>query len=456
LGGSALVLLTVLGIRFHSGVATAALLYLLAIVVTSLWGHIVPTILVSIVAILGLDYFFSPPLYAFLPIRDEDLAALFTFLITAFVVTQLVSRARRAAARWQAVFEHNPTMYFLVDAAGIVRSVNPLGAEQLGYTTTELVGRPVLELFVQADRTAVQRDFAVCLGHLGRTMQWEYRKARKDGTVVWVRETVKAAVINQRPWVLVACEDISARKRTEEELHRTQAELAHAARVLTMGELTTSIAHEVNQPLSGIVTNASACLRWLAGEAPNLEEARAAAQRIIRDGNRASEVVGRIRALAKKSATEQQRLDLNDAIQEVVALAQGEVRRNQVVVRTELAGDLPSVVGDRVQLQQVVLNLVMNGIEAMSTVEDRPRALVIRTERGAGDEAQVTVQDSGIGLDPQGAETIFEAFYSTKHTGMGMGLSISRSIVENHGGRLWAVPGAGPGATFQFTVPERS
>jgi signal transduction histidine kinase len=247
-------------------------------------------------------------------------------------------------------------------------------------------------------------------------------------------------------------------RRAEEELRRMQGDLAHVTRVMTMGELTASIAHEVNQPLSAIVTNASACLRWLAGDTPNLEEGREAARRIIRDGNRASEVVARIRALTKKTGTTKERLDLNDAIQEVVALAQGQVRRNRVVLRTELAGNLPPVLGDRVQLQQVVLNLVMNGIEAMSAVADRPRELLIRTQDGVGstggtgDQVRVSVRDSGVGLDPAGAEKIFDAFYTTKSEGMGMGLSISRTIVEDHGGKLWAMPSDGPGATFQFTV----
>jgi len=249
---------------------------------------------------------------------------------------------------------------------------------------------------------------------------------------------------------------IARTRRAAEALRQAQADLAHVSRVTTMGELTTSIAHEVNQPLAGIVTNAGACLRWLAGDTPNLQEAREAAQRIIRDGNRASEVVTRIRALATKADTEKQPLDLNDAVQEVLALTQAELRRNAVILRGELASDLPHVLGDRVQLQQVVLNLVMNGIEAMSAVRDRPRVLTIRTQRGEGDQVRVTVQDSGAGLDSKSEENIFKAFYTTKRGGMGMGLSISRTIVENHGGRLSTVPGNEPGATFQFTVPQHA
>jgi C4-dicarboxylate-specific signal transduction histidine kinase len=219
-----------------------------------------------------------------------------------------------------------------------------------------------------------------------------------------------------------------------------------------MGELAASIAHEVNQPLAGIVTNANASLRWLAGDSPNLAEAREAIRRIIRDGNRAGDVISRMRTLFKKASTAKERLDMNEAIEEVVILTQSEMRRNKVASRMELAANLPPVMGDRVQLQQVVVNLILNAIEAMSTVEGRKRELVIRTQRGEADEVRVAVQDSGIGLDPKNVQRIFDAFHTTKTGGLGMGLSISRSIVESHGGRLWAVSNDGPGATFQFIL----
>jgi C4-dicarboxylate-specific signal transduction histidine kinase len=235
-------------------------------------------------------------------------------------------------------------------------------------------------------------------------------------------------------------------------LREAQTELAHVSRVTTMGELSASLAHEVNQPLAGIITNANASLRWLAGESPNLNEARDAIRRIIRDGTRAGDVVSRMRTLFKKARAAQERLDINDAIEEVVILTQSEVRRNKVALRTELATDLPPVVGDRVQLQQVLMNLILNGIEAVSTVKERPRDLVIRTQRSEGEQVRVAVQDSGIGFDPMMVERIFDAFHTTKPGGLGMGLSISRSIVENHGGRLWAILNDGPGATFQFTL----
>jgi signal transduction histidine kinase len=253
--------------------------------------------------------------------------------------------------------------------------------------------------------------------------------------------------------------EITERKRAEGELRESetslreaQAELAHVTRVTTMGELAASIAHEVNQPLAGIVTNGNASLRWLAGPSPNLDEAREAIQRIIRDGSRAGQVVARIRALSQKTRAARELLDINEAIEEIVVLTGGELQRNQVVLQMDLALDLPMVVGDRVQLQQVVMNLILNGVEAMRTVAEPERNLLIRTELGEGDEVRVALQDSGIGLDAKTQEQIFDAFYTTKPGGLGMGLAISRSIVENHGGRLWAVPNKGPGSTFRFTL----
>jgi C4-dicarboxylate-specific signal transduction histidine kinase len=253
--------------------------------------------------------------------------------------------------------------------------------------------------------------------------------------------------------------DRTERKQAEEELHQkevslreAQTELAHISRVTTMGELTASIAHEVNQPLVGVVTNASASLRLLDRKSPDLVETKEAIRAIIRDGNRAADVISRMRALFKKARPAKEQLNINEAIEEVVILTRGEARRNKVAIRMDLAANLPLIMADRVQVQQVVMNLILNGIEAMRAVEDRERELVIRTLRSDGDRVLVAVRDSGIGFDPGNVERIFDAFHTTKPGGMGMGLSISRSIVENHGGRLWATPNDGPGATFQFTL----
>ena len=250
--------------------------------------------------------------------------------------------------------------------------------------------------------------------------------------------------------------EILERKSAEEALRKAQADLAHVTRVMTLAELTASIAHEVNQPLAGVVTNGNASLRWLARDPPDLEEARECLRRIIRDGNRAGDVIARLRALVKKSAPSKAPLDLSDIIHEVLAMIDPEARRHRVAVRTDLAAGLPPVRGDRVQVQQVLLNLVMNAIDAMQAVAERPRALLIRAQPHAAGHVLVAVRDSGSGLDPQNLARLFEPFYTTKTEGMGLGLSISRTIIEVHGGRLWATPNDGPGATFQFTLPVGS
>jgi len=250
-----------------------------------------------------------------------------------------------------------------------------------------------------------------------------------------------------------AIQDVTEHRLSEEALAKVSSELAHVARVTSLGALTASIAHEVSQPLSGIITNACTCLRMLAADPPNVDGARETVRRTIRDGNRASEVITRLRALFGKKEATIESVDLNEGTREVIALSLSELQRNRVILRTELASDLPVVKGDRVQLQQVILNLLRNASDAMSGVDDRPRQLLISTERDGGDRVRLTVQDTGVGLDAQAMDRLFEAFYTTKNDGMGMGLSISRSIIERHHGRLWAAPNDGPGATFSFSIP---
>ena len=222
----------------------------------------------------------------------------------------------------------------------------------------------------------------------------------------------------------------------------------------TLSALTASIAHEVNQPLSGIITNASTCLRMLDADPPDIDGARETARRTIRDGNRASDVITRLRALFSKKEFTLEPLDLNEATREVIALSLSDLQRNRVVLQSELADDLPTITGDRIQLQQVILNLLRNASDAMVGVHDRPRQLLIRTEREDGDRVRVTVRDAGVGVDRQSMDKLFDAFYTTKSGGMGIGLSVSRSIVERHHGRLWAEPNDGPGATFSFSIPS--
>jgi C4-dicarboxylate-specific signal transduction histidine kinase len=247
--------------------------------------------------------------------------------------------------------------------------------------------------------------------------------------------------------------EIVERKRAEDAYYEAQAELTRVTRISALGALAASISHEVNQPLAAVVTNADACMMWLSSEPPNLEEARLAVDCIAQQGTRASDIVRRIRAMFTKTAPDRARVEVNELIREVAALMQTDASRNQVEIVTELAGDLPDAMGDRVQLQQVIVNLIQNGIEAMGTVTNRPRLLVIRSERQASSEILVAVRDSGVGIDRKNEKRIFDAFFTTKAQGTGMGLAISHSIVEAHGGRLWAGANSDYGATIQFTLP---
>ena len=247
--------------------------------------------------------------------------------------------------------------------------------------------------------------------------------------------------------------DVTAIRLAERELHKTRTDLAHVMRVTSLGELTASIAHEVNQPLGAVMFNAEACLSWLDGDPPNLNEAHAALERIVRDGTRAGEVIRRIRALAKKTDTKMAPLNLNEVLSEALTFVQHELLSSRVALRMEQASALPVVLADKVQLQQVILNLVINGIEAMQPITDRPRELVIRSEQDDAQQVRVTVTDCGVGFSADSADRLFNTFFTTKSSGMGMGLSICRSIIELHGGRIWAAPNVPHGAILQFTLP---
>ncbi len=286
--------------------------------------------------------------------------------------------------------------------------------------------------------------------------EYESRLLMGDNSVKYLH-TIAHASRDQdgRVEYIGAIQDVTQRRLSEEALGKVRSELAHMARISSLGVLTASIAHEVNQPLSGIVTNASTCMRMLAADPPNIDGARETARRTIRDGNRASEVITRLRALFGKQETPAELVDLNDATREVIALSLSELQGNRVMLRQELSDDLPPVTGDRVQLQQVILNLLLNASDAMRDVDDRWRRLVVKTEQDDDDHVRLTVRDSGIGFNAELADKLFEAFYSTKSNGMGVGLSVSRSIIEHHRGRLWAAPNDGPGATFGFSIPCR-
>jgi PAS domain S-box-containing protein len=364
---------------------------------------------------------------------------------------------RESETRFRTFVDHAADALFIQDfEQGTIIEVNRRACESLGYTRQELVGTTPLAFDVNLDQAALESIAERAAA--GETALFDrHWHRRKDGSRFPVEVHISTFWHRGHRFLLKIARDISDRLQAEEQrarLRQLEADVAHMDRVSMMGELAASIAHEVNQPLSGVVVNANACLRWLAGASPNLDEAREAVRRIVRDGKRAGDVIARIRALATKTATAKERLDMNETIREIIALAGDELRKNRVAVRTELAPDLLPVLGDRVQLQQVVLNLVMNGVEAMRGVEERPRELIVRTQNDDAGQVRVTVRDSGIGLDPQSLERMFEAFYTTKHGGMGLGLSISRSIIQNHGGKLWAVANEGPGISVQFTIPK--
>jgi hypothetical protein len=289
----------------------------------------------------------------------------------------------------------------------------------------------------------------------GEPCEIEARLRRFDGSYRWF--LLRANPLRDELGAIVTWygtnTDIDARKQAEEALTIARAELAHVARITSLGMLTASIAHEVNQPLSGIVTNAGTCMRMLDSDPPNIDGARETVRRTIRDGNRASEVVTRLRALFRKRDVATESVDLCEAAREVIAMSVIELQGNRVTLKDELTDNLPHVQGDRIQLQQVILNLLRNASDAMTDIDDRPRELLVRTEREGNDAIRFSVKDAGVGFDPEFAEKLFEGFYTTKNDGMGIGLSVSRSIVEAHQGRLWATRNDGPGATFAFSIP---
>lgn len=288
----------------------------------------------------------------------------------------------------------------------------------------------------------------------GTDFDLEFRVVPRSGSVKHARVVGRrVGLATDRPIFMGALQDVTSSKLAEDALNRARSELAHVTRAAALSALTASIGHEVNQPLSGILTNANTCLRMLAADPPNVVGASETARRTIRDANRAAEVIKRLRALFANKAPAMERIDLNEAARELIALSSSELQRGRVVLQTQFAGNLPIVEGDRIQLQQVMLNLLLNAADAMAEIEDRPRIVAVETAVGPEGDVKLLVRDSGIGVDPQIVHRLFDPFYTTKSQGMGVGLSISRTIIENHGGRIWAVPNDGPGATFGFSIP---
>jgi PAS domain S-box-containing protein len=322
-------------------------------------------------------------------------------------------------------------------------------------------GRPVTLAQVSA---RVHPDDVSLLGEklrLGRAgvndHDYDIRLQMPDGRIRYLRQVARAiAHPGGRLEYVGSIQDVTERRQSEDALANVRSELAHVTRTMSLGVLTASIAHEVNQPLSGIITNASTCLRLLGANPPNVDGALETARRTIRDGNRASEVIARLRALFKKKEVVVEAVDLNEATREVIALSGPDLQRRRVSLQAELGDELPLVSGDRVQLQQVILNLLLNASDAMNTVEDRPKQIFVRTAHDEHGAVRLSVRDSGVGVAADSLNRLFDAFYTTKADGMGMGLSVSRSIIESHDGRLWCEPGDGSGATFTFSIPMAS
>jgi PAS domain S-box-containing protein len=373
---------------------------------------------------------------------------------------RLYSDLQEREAKVRRLIDSNIIGICVFDFEGRVTEANEAFLHMVGYSRDDLISGGVRWTSLTPDewRDASERAGAE-LRAAGSFRPFEKEYLRKDGTRVPI--LLGAASFGQGDQGVAFVLDLTERKEAEENLRESeqryreaQAELAHVTRVMTLGELTASIAHEVNQPLAGVVANAEACLGWLDRETPNLDEARRSVEWIIEDGNRAGEVIRRVRALATKTDTQKAPLDVNHAVTEAIALVRRELLSHRVSLRIQFSRALPAVLADRTQLQQVIINLVMNGIEAMQTVTDRPRELVIRSHQDEAHQVQITVKDCGVGIFAENADRLFNAFFTTKASGMGMGLSICRSIVAAHGGRLWAEPNLPHGATFHFTLPS--
>ena len=574
-GTLAVLLITFLCRRFQLDLPTPTCLYLLVIVVVSVKGGFLSSVIVSVIAVGFLDYYFVPPIFSVRLGGPANYIALLAFLTTSAVIAHFVTRIHRSEGLVEKanILDLTHDTIFLRDMNNVITFWNR-GAEELyGWTADAVVGRITHELLqtvfpspleeidssllrtdrwegelkhtkadgtqlIVASRWSLQRDERqkpVAILELNNDITsrrlaedvlrrqanlleqthdaiivWEFRnniifwnraaenlygysreeaigrlshellqtkhpmptqlfEAHLEREGHWTGELTQTArdgreilvdsrhvVVREpdgRTLVLETSRDITERRRTEESLQQAQANLARVNRVMLVGEMTASIAHEVNQPIGAVVTSAGACMRWLAAQPPEMEKARQALERIIRDGSRAGEVIRRVRALVKKVPPHTDLFNINDAILEIIALTENELQKHQIEVRAELSNSMPLVPADRVQMQQVILNLIVNAIDAMSSINNRTRELVLNSGESTSNEVFVEVRDSGIGLDDMNLNQMFDSFYSTKPEGIGMGLSISRAIVEAHGGRLWATPNEPYGAVFRFVLP---
>jgi len=431
------------------------ILFLSAVMLAGWFGRTGAGLFAVVVSTILVDYYFIPPYRAFF-VELEQVPYFLSFLLSA-VVTSWLGSARRSAeekqrAHLDELFEQSPEAILLVDLHDRVIRVNKEFTHIFGYAMDEMVNRPSSELIVPAQMQAEALNAREKLAR-GEDVNVETVRKRKDGSQVNVSEVAFPVVVDGKSiGYYMIFRDITESKRAHDRLQKAQAELAHLSRITTMGELAASIAHEINQPIGAIVTNGNAAVRWLGQQPPYLEGAGEALDCIVRDANRAAQVIGRIRSLLRKNPTPIVQVDINEIIREVLLLTSYETNRRQIAVMTELDSDLPSIPGDRVQLQQVMLNLIMNSLDAMTAITDRTRQLRIKSSRNP-DCVLIQVADTGHGWEPQHSNSIFDPFFTTKKDGIGMGLTISRSIIEAHGGRLWAERGTPHGAILKFSLP---
>ena len=387
------------------------------------------------------------------PMMDEPRSSQFAGAVIDLTASQRELESTRLAA----IVSSSDDAIISKTLDGKILSWNAGATNIFGYEATDMIGQSIFRI-IPPELYEEEKQILHRLRQGERIHHYETARIAKDGRRIEISLTV-SPLLNKYGKVIGASKvarDITTSREAEAELQRVRTELARVARVTTLGELTAAIAHEVNQPLTGLISSGNACLHWLAANPPNLEAARRSVERMIDDGNRAADVIRRIRDMVRKSPPRKDAFNINDTIMEVLALIRTELSRNDISPRAELSNDLPVVWGDRIQLQQVILNLVMNAIEAMSEVSPTQRKLLIASVKDGSNGVLVRIQDSGIGLDGESLDRLFEAFFTTKARGMGMGLAVSQTILQAHGGRLWATPNASHGATFQFTLPANN
>jgi PAS domain S-box-containing protein len=445
------------------------ILLVAAVALTAWFAGSGPGLVAMLVSTLAVEYFWTPPIYSF-AVLPEDLPVIISFVLCGLLVlgfslqrrkqareseesraslerrvTERTAQLRISEERWRNLFETSSVGIAITEPAGRILRANQALQAMLGYSETDLRLLALSDLMAGAAGASEER---------GREGGLELPLRRQDGQIIWVSLSVSVipASDGSPPLASAVVVDISARRRAIEDWRKGQAEVARATRLTTMGVLAASIAHEVNQPLSGVVTNGQAADRWLSAAEPDIAEARAALARIVRDGNRAAEIIRSIRNVLDPVGEEPRALSINDVIERLVPLVENELAAQSIRLTLELGKNLPPVTGDAVQLQQLVLNLILNGIDAMRGTGDSDRILAVRTLR-AGDELVISVEDHGSGLPDIPAARLFEPFFTTKSEGMGVGLAICRTVAEGHGGRIWAEPLLPRGAKFAFALP---